>query len=166
MMTELAEKVRRALCEHGTADGIGIRPINSDDDLWFAVIECRITPEQEDFVNPAGFSIGRAYLRPNENLPCVIFKEDGTLIGYIVFRKWLGHGEAISWSYYIDKRYQGQGCGRSAAILAVKVLRAAFPNMPIKLSTEAANTKAQQLYQSIGFKRTAELDGDDLVFVI
>ena len=165
-MTGLAEKVRRALSEVSLSNGVGIRAIENDDDLWFAVVECRITPEQEEFVNPAGFSIGRAYLRPEDNLPCVIFKDDGTLIGYIVFRKWLGEGEALSWSYYIDKRYQGQGYGRASAMLAVRVLRAAFPDMPIKLSTEADNLKAQRLYQSIGFKRTVEKDGDDLVFMI
>lgn len=165
-MTGISEKVRNALSEVEIEDGVGIRAIENDDDLWFAVVECRITPEQEEFVNPAGFSIGRAYLRPDDNLPCVIFKDDGTLIGYIVFRKWLGEGEALSWSYYIDRRYQGQGFGLASAILAVKVLRTAFPDMPIKLSTEADNLKAQRLYQSIGFKRTVEMDGDDLVFRI
>ncbi len=37
--------------------------------------------------------------------------------------------------------------------------------MPIKLSAEADNVKAQKLYCSIGFVKSNEMDGDDLVFV-
>ncbi len=48
------------------------RRIQEDEDLWYAVAECKITPEQEEFVNPAGFSLGRAYLAPEDNVPCVI----------------------------------------------------------------------------------------------
>ena len=44
------------------------REINSDDDLAIATCELTLPPEQQDFVNPAGFSIGRAYLFPNDNI--------------------------------------------------------------------------------------------------
>ena len=46
------------------------------------------------------------------------------------------------------------------------ILKAADPQMPIKLSTEADNIKAQRLYTSIGFVKSEEMDGDDLVFVL
>ena len=161
----LSDKFRAAINEAQASNGISIRPIENDDDLWYAVVECRITPEQEEFVNPAGFSIGRAYLDPDNNLPCVIYN-DGEPVGYIVLRIWRGQGEAVSWSYYIDVKHQGCGYGREAAKLAVRILKAACPDIPVKLSAEADNHKAQRLYQSIGFKRTVEKDGDDLVFEI
>lgn len=149
-----------------TRGGIVIRKIENDDDLWYAVIQCRLAPGQEDFVNPAGFSIGRAYLRPADNLPCVICRENGEPIGFIIFRRWLGRGEAYNWSYYLDQRWQGQGYGEKAARLAVQILKAAAPDMPIKLSTEADNHRAQALYQKIGFQKLDELDGDDFVFML
>ena len=65
---------------------------------------------------------------------------------------------------YIDERKQGKGYGRAAARLAVKVLKAAFPDKKIKLSTEACNKKAQALYLYLGFQKLEETDGDDLVF--
>ena len=148
------------------AETVSIRKIENDDDLWYAVAECEITPEQEDFVNPAGFSIGRAYLNPSDNVPCVICKSDGERIGFIVFRKWSAAAPGFNWSYFIDRKFQGRGYGKAAARLAIKILRAADPKMPIKLSTEALNIKAQKLYQSVGFIKTDELDGDDLVFVL
>lgn len=162
----LRDKLNTLPRETFRGERVSIRPITDDDDLWYATVECRLLPEQEDFVNPAGFSIGRAYLNPADNVPCVILDEDGKRIGYIVLRKWLDDGEAWNWSYYLDKDSQGKGCGRAAALLAVKLLKAADPNMPIKLSTEQKNVKAQRLYQSIGFRRSDEMDGDDLVFVL
>ncbi|MCM1026768.1 MAG: hypothetical protein NC432_10045 [Roseburia sp.] len=48
------------------------REINSDDDLALAVCELTLPPEQQAFVNPAGFSIGRAYLFPDDNIPYLI----------------------------------------------------------------------------------------------
>lgn len=152
--------------EHWTDEVVLIRPIQDDYDLWFATVECKTKPGQEEFVNPAGFSIGRAYLAPDDNYPCIICKSDGTKIGYIVFRKWHGTSlSAASWSYFLDAEYQGLGLGRSAAMLAVNILKSAGFEK-IRLSTEADNTKAQSLYKSVGFQMLDEKDGDDLVFGI
>jgi diamine N-acetyltransferase len=144
-------------------EGISILPIRDDYDLWFATVECRLASGQEDHVNPAGFSIGRAWLNPASHIPCII-RHGTTRIGYIVLRKWVG-SEATSWSYYLDVQHQGKGLGKTAARLAVKILKTAMPELPIKLSTEKDNEKAQRLYRSIGFQLSHELDGDDLVFV-
>ena len=165
MSTSFADKVRNLPQNAWRSERLFIRPIQDDDDLWYAVVECRLHPEQEDYVNPAGFSIGRAWLAPQDNLPCVICKRDGERIGYIVFRTWLGEGSGFNWSYYLDRSFQGLGYGKEAAKLAVKILKTVDPQTPIKLSTEVANTKAQSLYSSIGFVKSEELDGDDLVFV-
>ncbi len=142
---------------------IYIKPITSDQELWYAVVDCKLKPGQEDFVNPAGFTIGRAYLSPADNLPCVIYLSDGTPIGYIIFRKWIG-ADAYSWSFYLDASWQGLGYGRMAAKLALNILKAAYPNYPIRLSAEIENTKAHKLYCSIGFTILDEKDGDDLIF--
>ena len=141
---------------------ISIRPIRDDYDLWYAVVECQLSPEQTDFVNPAGFSIGRAYLDPKNNIPCVIWLDDQR-IGYIVFRRWCS-GNANSWSYFLDKDRQGKGFGKAAACLAAQILKKADPDTPIKLSAEANNEKAHCLYHSVGFRHHGEMDGDDLVF--
>lgn len=166
MKLSLADALRELPASVWKSETLLIRPIETDDDLWFATVECQLAPGQEDFVNPAGFSIGRAYLSPQDNLPCVICKTDGEQIGYIVFRMWLGEGCGTNWSYYLDVRFQGMGYGKAAAELAVRILKTASPDMPIYLATEAANTKAQRLYQSIGFAKTDQLDGDDLVFLL
>ena len=75
-------------------------------------------------------------------------------------------GAAFNWSYYLDRRWQGRGCGERAARLAVRILREADPTAPIKLSAEADNTRARRLYEKIGFELLDETDGDDLVFCL
>ena len=162
-MCTLKEKIDALPESVFTSKDIRIRPIRDDHDLWYAVVECRLAPGQEDLVNPAGFSIGRAYLHPESNIPCIIWHGDDR-IGYIVLRGWSGE-DATSWSYYLSHENQGQGFGRAAAQLAIQILKAAAPDSPIKLSTERDNRKAQSLYSALGFHHCCEMDGDDLVFV-
>lgn len=145
-------------------EGVSLRPIREEQDLAYAIFDCTLTREQQEYVNPAGFSIGRAYLHPENNYPCVILDAQGQRVGFILLNMWLGDGDGYSWSYYIDFRQQGKGCGKNAAKLAIRVLKAADPAMPIKLATEAENWKAQKLYRSLGFSQLDEMDGDDLVF--
>ena len=146
-----------------TDGNVSIRPIRTEADMVYAAMDCRLTAEQQDMVNPAWFSIGRAYLRPEDNLPCLICA-DGEPVGFISLCKWLAQGDAYSWSFFIDKDHQGRGCGRRAAKLAIRLLKAADPTKPIKLAAERSNEQAQRLYASLGFSRLPEMDGDDLVF--
>ena len=161
-MKTLRQSILSLPAELFSLDDIQIRPIVDDYDLWYAVVDCQLAAGQEEYVNPAGFSIGRAYLAPEDHIPCIIWKEN-TRIGYIVLRKWANQ-EATSWSYYLDKAWQGHGYGTIAARIAVQILKAATPNTPIKLSAEQSNAKAHKLYRSIGFSHVGEMDGDDLVF--
>ena len=142
-----------------------IRPILTEDDLIYAMYDCQLTDEQKELVNPAWFSVGRAYLCREDNYPCIIYNEINEPVGFINLCKWLGDGNAsYSWSYFIDYRHQGQGYGKNAARLAVDILKAADPEKQIKLATEVCNTKAHALYLSLGFEKLDETDGDDLVF--
>ena len=116
-------------------------------------------------VSPFWYTIGRAYLFAEDNYPCIIYNEKSEAIGFINLCKCIGD-EANSWSFYIDKDHQGKGYGKASAALAIGILKMAAPEMKIKLATEQANEKAQKLYESLGFIKTDELDGDDLVYVL
>jgi diamine N-acetyltransferase len=143
---------------------VRIKPIRTETELIYAGCECRLADEQKDLVNPAWFSIGRAYLSKEDNYPCLIYNEREEPVGFINLCKWLGAGEAYSWSFYIDRDHQGNGYGRNAAQLAIRILKAAAPSKPIKLAAEKENERAQRLYLSLGFRRLPETDGDDVVF--
>ena len=143
---------------------VSIRPLKTESDLIYAAYDCQLDDKQKELVNPAWYSIGRAYLFREDNYPCIIYDEQMTPIGFINLCKWLGEGDAYTWSFYIDQSHQGKGYGKSAAEAAVRLLKAANPDKPIKLATEKDNRKAQCLYQSLGFCLLPELDGDDIVF--
>lgn len=146
-----------------TEGPVSIRPLRTEADLIYATTDCQLTEEQQDLVNPAWFSIGRAYLRPEDNVPCLICA-DGEPVGFISLGRWLPKGDANTWSFYIDRDHQGRGYGRRAARLAVRILQAADPAKPIKLAAEQSNELARRLYPSLGFSLLPERDGDDLVF--
>ena len=143
---------------------VKIRPLLTVADLIYAGYDCQLTDEQKDLVNPFWFSIGRAYLFKEDNYPCIIYNAFDEPVGFINFDKWLGSGDAYSWSYFIDKRHQRKGYGKHAAQLAIHILKSANPQKQIKLSTEICNTTAQVLYMSLGFEKLEEMDGDDIVF--
>ena len=111
---------------------VRFRPLETEEDLIYACYTCQLTDEQREQVNPAWFSIGRAYLCPEDNYPCLICSEQGEPVGFINLDTWLGEGDAYSWSYFIDKGQQGKGYGKAAARLAIRLLKAADPEKPIK----------------------------------
>ena len=139
---------------------VSIRPLETESDLIYAAYECQLDDRQKELVNPAWFSIGRAYLFREDNYPCIICDEQRTPVGFINLCKWLGEGDAYTWSYFIDKNHQGKGYGKSAAEAAVRILKAADPQKPIKLAAEKDNEKAQRL-----FCTAADITDDSRIFL-
>lgn len=167
MEMTFSERLRQLPSSTWKSETVRIRPISNDQDLWYAIVDCKLAPGQEEFVNPAGFSIGRSYLNPADNLPCLIYDKNDQPIGYILLRKWFDPVHiGFSWSYYIDRDSQGKGYGRAAAKLAVQILKAIGPHIPVKLAAEQDNYRAQKLYESVGFVKSDEMDGDDFVFIL
>ena len=164
MNPSLPTRIRSLSAVRCTLQNITIRPIETQEDLWYAVQELTLTPAQRDFVNPPGFSIGRAWLWPEKFLPCVICRTDGTRIGFIVFSPWLAEGDGVSFGYMIDLHHQHKGYGTAAARLALQMLREVCPDLPVKLAVETDNHRAQALYASLGFVLLDEKDGNDLVY--
>lgn len=147
-----------------TGESVSIRPLQTEEDLVYALFGCRLPEDQMELVNPASFSIDRAYLYREDNYPCIILNKEDEPVGFINLGRWLGEGDAYTWSFYIDMDHQGKGHGRSAAQLALSILRTAGPQIPVKLAAERDNAKAHRLYASLGFRLLPETDGDDLVF--
>ena len=93
-------------------DQVKISPLTTEADLIYAGYECQLADEQKDLVSPFWFIIGRAYLSRENNFPCIIYNEAGDHIGFINLFRWIGNGDAYSWSYFIDKKHQGKGYGK------------------------------------------------------
>ena len=100
----LREKLLRVAPEEWENEFVRIRPMTTRDDLIYAGDGCRLTDEQREFVNPVWFSLGRAYLAPEDHDPCLIENERREPIGFLCFTAW---ADAYSWSYFLDVRQQG-----------------------------------------------------------
>ncbi len=153
------------------SDLVCFREIRTEDELGLATCIFQLPPEQQAMVNPAGFSIGRAYLNPDSFIPYLIYKSEIDKIvpiGFILLSEFIetkpSEHTHTSWSYFIIPEHQGRGLGKAAAKLAMRLLCAARPDLPIMLSAEVSNIKAHNLYLELGFKLSDKLDGDDLVF--
>ena len=107
-----------------------IKPMETQNDLVYALFGCQLTEEQKELVNSAGFSIGRAYLFREDNYPCIIYNAWKEPVGFINLDKWLGAGDAYSWSFYIDKDHQGKGYG--IRIPTERQNRSGRPGRPIR----------------------------------
>ena len=107
-LREALEGVNDSLWSDGQ---VSIRPIQTEADLIYAAMDCQLTEAQRDLVNPAWFSIGRAYLFREDNLPCLIYADEQP-VGFISLGKWLAKGDAWSWSFFVNKAHQGKGYGR------------------------------------------------------
>ena len=145
-------------------DVLYFKPITSEEDLIYCCFECELEDEQKNLVNPPFFSIARAYLKPDNVYPFIIYDKLDNKIGFICLLKWLGKGDAFSFSFLIDKNHQRKGYGTNSIKLAIDILKTIDDNKPIKIAVEKVNEKAQKLYESLGFKKLDELDGDDLVY--
>ena len=124
----LRAKLEQLSLESFRMHGISFRPIRTDADLAYAIFDCQLNEEQWDFVNPAGFSIGRAYLHPENHFPCLILNENNQPVGFIDLDMWLGQGTAFHWSYYIDReRSRGEAMGERRRSWPFGYSRASIP---------------------------------------
>ena len=161
--------IRKCIDALGTdalaSDRIIFKKLETERDLW-SMGDLYLPDDQSDLVNPLWFSLGRAYIKPEENLPCLITrKEDFKVIGFIQLCRFLGCAEeSVTWSCFIIPEYQGMGYGKESVILATRILRSAFPALKIKVAVEQANIRAQRLYESLGLSFTGEMDGSDFVY--
>ena len=70
------------------------------------------------------------------------------------------------WRFMIDERYQSQGYGKAALLLAINNLKEKHGAREIFLSVVPENTAAKNLYHSVGFQLTGEMSGSEVVMCL
>ena len=63
----------------------------------------------------------------------------------------------------IDAKHQKNGYGKAALLLSIKYLHENHKANEIFLSFEPNNVVAEKLYSDVGFKRTGEIEGGEIV---
>ncbi|GER90703.1 hypothetical protein KDW_48650 [Dictyobacter vulcani] len=133
---------------------------------WRAALKLTVHTEQQRFIADhvpiAAIALAKAYVRPG-GLTWIpyVFYSSTTMIGFMELayepessdNYWLYH-------FFIDQHYQGQRYGKQALRLFLQFLQQQYPQCAaLQLTVHPENTRAQQLYISVGFQPTgSEID--------
>ncbi len=148
---------------------IELRQITFDD--FSQCIKLELAEGQQTFVAPNIYTLAEAYVALTTDhfhpMPYAIYS-DGELVGMIAMCYQRGTAEMGHYEMYrfmIDKRHQGKGYGRAALSQAIALLRSQphGPGSHIATSFVPGNDVAKDLYLSLGFVETGEVEDDELV---
>jgi diamine N-acetyltransferase len=136
---------------------VTLRPLTRDN-LW-AVVALKLHPGQEAFVADNIDSIANASVEPTF-VPLAVYADD-ELVGFVMYGQ---HPETGAWwviRLMIAREQQGKGYGRAAMEAVIAMMAERVGCEEIVTSFNPANTAAANLYASLGFQPTGEIEDDE-----
>ena len=134
-----------------------LQPITRDN--WRATLALTVHPDQQRFIADhapiAAIMLAKAYIRPDGLVwaPYAIYA-DAEIVGLIALAYAPGSQEQY-WIYhfFIDRAYQGKGYGKAAFQAFIQLILELHPHCKqINLAVHPENSRAQQLYASLGLQ--------------
>ncbi|CAM4083653.1 spermidine acetyltransferase [Bacillus manliponensis] len=118
---------------------------------WEECIELKATPEQSGFVASNLYSIAESKFQPTF-VPLAIYHDD-TMVGFVMYG--LDPDDGNYWIYrlLIDAKHQRKGYGRAAISQVIELLKAKEDCHKVLIGYEPANSEAENLYTSLGFRK-------------
>lgn len=141
---------------------ISLRPITREN--WRECVQLKVRDDQTLFVASNAFSLAQAKYEP-ECVPLAVYDAE-QMVGFVMYRP-EDYGLAKIWfidRLLIGEQYQGKGYGRAAMTALIAHLRAQAGYSAILISFEPHNTVAQNLYTSLGFVDTGEVEYGEVVY--
>jgi len=133
-------------------------------DNYNECLKLEVSDNQKNFVASNMYSLAQAWVFHENAYPFAIYA-DNKMVGFIMMG-YKPEGIYNIWRLMIDKRFQGKGYGKAAVLLAVEYLKEKYNVNEIFLSFEPDNTVAEKLYSSMGFQRTGEIAGDEIMMCL
>ncbi len=141
---------------------VTLRDITADN--WRACVRLSVAPEQEHFVASNAYSLAQSKYEP-ELIPLGIY-DDETMVGFIMYRP-MDFGVGKVWAVYrlmVAHEHQGKGYGRAGMNLLLNRLKTVPDYAGVLISFVPDNDAARQLYASLGFLDTGEMDDGEIVY--
>ena len=143
-------------------DHIELREITMEN--FHDCINLSVADHQRTFVAPNVYSLAEAKADGVSN-PRAIYADD-QMVGFTMYCF-----EPESGIGYIDRlmvaaEHQGQGYGRAAMTEVIELLQSTPGCRWIRTSFEPTNAVANSLYESLGFRKTGEIDEGEVVMVL
>ena len=124
-------------------------------------IKLKVADGQEKFVAPNVYSIAEAKIFPFRN-PFAVYADD-QMVGFVMYGFNEDDGRFYLGRLMIDEKFQRRGYGKAATREVIERLKQTDGCQEVYLSFVPENTVAEQLYQSVGFKRTGEISDGEIV---
>ena len=139
---------------------VELREITEDN--YGECFKLKVTEAQNNFVASNIYSLAQARVFYETAYPFAVYA-DGGMVGFIMLGYLKPENQYTVWRLMIDERFQGKGYGRQALLLGIEYLKEKFGPPEIFLSYEPDNHVAEKLYESVGFKKTGGLWGDEII---
>ncbi len=124
-------------------------------------VNLKVADDQTNFVAPNAMSIAWSKVYPTAN-PFAVYNDD-EMIGFVMFGFDIEENHYYLGRLMIDERFQGRGYGKLATLAVIEELKKNSDCKEIYLSFVPENTNAEMLYKSVGFERTGNLNGSEIV---
>lgn len=126
-------------------------------DNYEDVLKLKVAEYQENFVSSVVHSLAQAWVYRNTAYPFAIYA-DNTVVGFIMLGYYELKNQYTLWKFMIDKQYQNRGYGKKALKLAIDWLVNNFNVNEVYTGVAFENKIAENLYYSLGFRKTGEFD--------
>lgn len=129
-------------------------------------INLTVSESQKTFVAPNVYSIAQTKIYPTNNV-CAVYADD-EMVGFVMFGLDTDDNRFYLGRLMIDEKHQGKGFGKAATLEVIERLKQTEDCKEIYLSFVPENETAEKLYKNVGFERTGEMNGKEIVmrFVI
>src|SRR5215217_6206163 len=133
---------------------VEFRNINATN--FWQVINLRVAEDQQNFVAPNVRSIAECVPYPHL-VPNAIFAGD-QLVGFALYGRDLDTGKYWIVRLMIDAAHQSKGFGKAATRILIDNMKGLPGCTEINLSFVTGNTAAEELYRSVGFEPTGDIN--------
>ena len=138
-----------------------VRLVEIGPDNWR--VNLRVAKEQERYVSDSAKLLARAYAYRNFGSNAFVIYNDDEPVGMALYYD-CEELKAYDFSQlFIDERYQGKGYGLEATTQILNKMRTAGKFEKVVLCYIEGNEAAGKLYEKVGFKRTGDVDGDEII---
>jgi len=121
-------------------------------DTFDAIIDLKVSEQQEKFVAANSVSIAEAYVFQEAWLRAIY--ADETPVGFVMLHDSPERGPYGIWRFMIDQRYQGRGYGREAMELVIQHVKYKSNVKKLLTSCHEGEGSPKGFYEKMGFKDT------------
>ena len=125
--------------------------------------DIQVKEQQESFVSDLNRTLARAFAYREYRSKAYMIYLNKICIGIAMYYD-LDECEAYDFSqFFIDKRYQGHGYGKTACKMILENMRQDGKYKKVVLCYIDKNIAAKRLYSELGFVETGDVDEDEVV---